>query len=403
MYFSHAKNAPPSLRMGRSCTPLSCNAARVRGAVQLRGGRVMATIEDRRAAQEAKLEELHEKLADAVQQLVSGEDWKRALVFAANFRSRSFNNTLLIWAQHQAAFERGLVPEPVPSHVAGYRQWQDLGRQVQKGQPGYQILAPVTGRFASATPADATSWRRLKKLEKPRPGEAVRSKMVGVRPAYVWDATQTSGDPLPAMPAPRLLTGEAPAGLWEGLAEQIEAAGFALGDAPDASSIHGANGVTSYTDRTVFVRADMDAAARVKTLAHELGHVLLHDPDNADVRLHRGVGEVEAESVALMIGAAHGMDTTGYTIPYVSTWAAQVDGEEPSKVVRATGERVRAMAMKILDQLDTQMTGDGTPPGLERDSPRQGSKAVEHAGASPSTMATAASQQVALADVRGLR
>jgi len=329
----------------------------------------MATIEDRRAAQEAKLEEVHEKLADAVQQLVSGEDWKRALVFAANFRSRSFNNTLLIWAQHQAAFERGLVPEPVPSYVAGYRQWQELGRQVQKGQPGYQILAPVTGRFASATPADATSWRRLKKLEKPRPGEAVRSKMVGVRPAYVWDATQTSGDPLPAMPAPRLLTGEAPAGLWEGLAEQIEAAGFALGDAPDASSIHGANGVTSYTDRTVFVRVDMDAAARVKTLAHELGHVLLHDPDNADVRLHRGIGEVEAESVALMIGAAHGMDTTGYTIPYVTSWAAQVDGKEPAEIVKATGERVRSTALRILDQLDTEQLGNGTPPGLGRETP----------------------------------
>ena len=96
----------------------------------------MATIEDRKAARDAKLDELHEKLTDAVEQLVSGEDWKRALTFAAHFRSRSFNNTLLIWTQHQAAFERGLVPEPTPSYVAGYRQWQGLNRQVQKGQPG---------------------------------------------------------------------------------------------------------------------------------------------------------------------------------------------------------------------------------------------------------------------------
>jgi hypothetical protein len=58
--------------------------------------------------------------------------------------------------------------------------------------------------------------------------------------------------------------------------------------------------------------------------------------------------------------------------------------------------------MKILDQLDTQMTGDGTPPGLDRELTRHTSKAVERTGASPSTMAAAASQQVALADVRGL-
>ena len=88
-----------------------------------------ATKEEARAARDAKLDELHEKLAGAVETLVTGSDWVRALAFAARFRSRSFNNTLLIWAQHEAAFEAGRVPEPVPSHVAGYRQWQQLGRR----------------------------------------------------------------------------------------------------------------------------------------------------------------------------------------------------------------------------------------------------------------------------------
>lgn len=121
----------------------------------------MATGEEVRAARDAKLEELHERLAGAVERLVSGEDWRRALEFAARFRSRSFGNTLLIWAQHQEAFEKSLVPDPEPSYVAGYKQWQTLGRQVAKGQPGYMIFAPVTGRFASSTPQDVESWRRL--------------------------------------------------------------------------------------------------------------------------------------------------------------------------------------------------------------------------------------------------
>lgn len=90
------------------------------------------------------------------------------------------------------------------------------------------------------------------------------------------------------------------------------------------------------------VRSDMVDAARVKTLAHELGHVLMHNPESADVRFHRGIGEVEAESVALMIGAVQGMDTSSYTIPYVSTWAAQVDGKEPAEIIKATGERACA-------------------------------------------------------------
>lgn len=343
----------------------------------------MATSgKDARAAREAKLDALHERLTGAVEQLVSGEDWARALAFAARFRARSFANTILIFTQHQEAHELGLVPDPVPSHVAGYRQWQQLGRQVSKGQPGYQILAPVTGRFASATPQDAESWRRLGKGEKPRAGETVRTKMVGVRPAYVCDASQTTGEPIPEPPAPRLLEGQAPAGLWEGLATQVDTAGFELRLVADASEIFGANGLTDYSSRVVSVRSDMDPAAQVKTLAHELGHVLLHGPDAGEARQHRRIGEVEAESVALMVGAAHGMDTSGYTVPYVSTWAARAEGQDPVEVVKTTGERVRKTALGILEQLDTTQVGNGTPPGLERDTPTR-EPATRQAPAAP--------------------
>lgn len=329
----------------------------------------MATAEEARAARDAKLDALHEKLTDAVEQLVSGEDWRQALEFAARFRARSFNNTLLIWVQHQAAFEQGHVPESIPSHVAGFKQWQTLGRQVAKGQSGYMILAPVTGRFASSTPSVAESWRRLGRFEKSKPGEAVRSRLVGVRPAYVWDVSQTTGDPVPEPPRPHLLEGEAPDGLWEGLAARVEAEGFTVLRVPHEGMIRGANGVTDFGARTVAVRENMDASAQVKTLAHELAHVLLHGPDNLDATQHRGIGEVEAESVALMIGAAHGMDTSSYTIPYVAGWAGNVDGKSPVEVVQATGERVRKTASAILGGLDTVQIGNGDPPGLTRDRP----------------------------------
>ncbi|WP_137802922.1 ArdC-like ssDNA-binding domain-containing protein [Kocuria sp. 2SI] len=342
----------------------------------------MATREDTRAAREEKLEALHERLTGAVEQLVTGEDWARALRFAARFRSRSFNNTLLIFAQHLEAFEQGRVPEPLPSYVAGYRQWEQLGRHVQRGQAGYQIYAPVKARFASSTPSDPESWRRLERGEKPRPGEVVRSKMVSVRPAYVWDVSQTEGTPIPEPPSPTLLEGEAPAGLWEGLAAQVREEGFELVRAPDATSLRGANGVTNFTEHTVSVREDMDPAAQVKTLAHELGHALMHGPENEDAIAHRGIAEVEAESVALMVGAAHGMDTTGYTIPYVATWAARVDGTDPSEVVKATGERVRKTATSILDRLGTTQITDGTPPGLTHESTGRDT-AVDRPGRSP--------------------
>lgn len=341
------------------------------------------TKEDARAARDAKLDELHEKLAGAVETLVTGSDWVRALAFAARFRSRSFNNTLLIWAQHEEAFDAGRVLEPVPSYVAGYRQWQQLGRQVQKGQPGYMIFAPVTGRFASSTPTDSGSWRRLGAREKPKPGETVRTRMVGARPANVWDISQTAGDPIPEPPAPKLLDGEAPAGLWDGLEAQIEALGFKVLRVPDARQIGGADGLTDYTARQVSVRTNVTEANQVATLVHELAHVLMHDPADQEARQHRGIREVEAESVALMIGAAHEMDTSSYTIPYVAGWASSVQDNEPAEVIKTTGERVRKTALAILDQLDTHQAGNGTPPGLRRDNPAQDTLAKEPARVEP--------------------
>jgi hypothetical protein len=337
---------------------------------------IVSSIPGSRAEREAKIAELHERLASAVEQLVTGDAWVAALEFAARFRTRSFNNVLLIHAQHAAAFELGKVPDPVPSYVAGFKQWQALGRRVMPGQHGYAILAPLTARFATPEPTDPSSWRRLAANERPRAGEAVRPRLIGVRAAYVWDVSQTDGRPLPQRPEPQLLHGEAPPGLWEALAALIERAGFTLSTVPDASAIRGANGLTNFAGRTVAVRADLAPAARLKTLAHELAHVRLHDPDSSrklaptpisptvdieDAPQHRGVAEVEAESVALMIGAAHGMDTSIFTVPYVSGWAASVADLTPVEVVQITGERVRRAAGGILDELRTPTIDAGDP------------------------------------------
>ncbi|GAA1628389.1 ArdC-like ssDNA-binding domain-containing protein [Leucobacter chromiireducens] len=329
------------------------------------------TPEEVRAAREAKLDAVREQLNAQVEKLVTGEDWKRALSFAAKFRSRSVNNSWLIFAQHQAAWEAGRVPEPMPTYVAGFRQWAQLGRRVEKGQKGYAILAPVIGKFASKTPANPMSWRRLAPREAPLPGEKVKSEMVGAKVAYVFDISQTTGPDVALPPSPQLLAGEAPAGLREGLIRQVEEAGFTFMPVPHEGMIHGANGITKFDDRQVAVRTNMDDAAQVKTLVHELAHVKMHGPDQVEARQHRGIGEVEAESVALMVGAAHGMDTSAYTIPYVSGWAMAADGKNPIQIVQATAERVRKVSLEILDQLDTVQISDGTPPGLTRDEPER--------------------------------
>ena len=84
---------------------------------------------------EDRLRAAHDQLTQAVEQLVSGEDWAQMLNVAARFHRYSLNNVLLIQLQ---------MPEA--TRVAGYRSWQTLGHQVRRGEHGLTILAPVLRR-----------------------------------------------------------------------------------------------------------------------------------------------------------------------------------------------------------------------------------------------------------------
>jgi len=248
---------------------------------------------------------LHERLAEQVAALRSGQEWRRWLDVARRFHSYSFNNTLLIYAQR-----------PESTAVAGYEAWKTLGRQVDKGERGIQILAPVVRR-AKTDQAAVTSAADRSEPDPARADAAVarpatttpreegassegeRRRVAAYRVTYVWDLSQTSGEPLPTQPRPQLLSGQAPAGLWDSLAGLLADRGFTL----ERGDCGPANGWTDYTTRTVRVRGDVDAAQAVKTLAHETGHVLLHDPAGLgeSTSAHcQGVKEVEAESVAYL-------------------------------------------------------------------------------------------------------
>lgn len=107
----------------------------------------------------------------------------------------------------------------------------------------------------------------------------------------------------------------------------------------------------------------MDEAARTKSLIHELGHMLLHDPTEFEGGPHpsRGLKEVEAESVAFIVADAHGMVTDRYSFPYVAAWA----GQDGAKAVRATASRVASAAHSIIEASTATHRSGGRAPGVE--------------------------------------
>src|SRR5690606_29563249 len=87
-----------------------------------------------------RADELHQQLLDKVTQLRTSEEWLQALTLAARFHDYSLGNWLLLWSQ---AEQRGTTV----TRPAGYRTWQSMGRQVRRGERGYQLLAPITRRI----------------------------------------------------------------------------------------------------------------------------------------------------------------------------------------------------------------------------------------------------------------
>lgn len=283
-----------------------------------------------------QLEDAHARLTAALGSLANADQWQAWLRFAAGFHRYSFNNTLWLMLQSGGT----------ATAVAGYKAWQAKGRQVRAGEKALKVFAPI---FKRVEQADRDGRPILDAAGKPRRVD----QLVGMRLASVFDVTATDGEPLPERPQARLLTGQAPEGLWDALAGMVAEQGFTL----SRGDCDGANGWTRPDTRQVRVRADLDDLAATKTLIHELGHMLAGHGQNGPVD-HRGIQEVEAESVAFMVLQAHGVDASQYTFNYVVGWAqtAATDEHPVEDIVRRTGERVIAIADKILAR--TQPTPD---------------------------------------------
>jgi len=301
--------------------------------------------------QHDNLAELHAVMVDEVRKVLSSDGWRAWLRTAARFHQYSFLNTLLIHAQR-----------PDATHVAGYRVWQSLGRQVDKGQRGIRILAPIVRRIeldqeqqVQAPPPDTPA----------QPGPA--RTVVGFRPAYVWDVTQTSGKPLAAPPPrARAVTGRAPAGLWDALAAQVARAGFGLREHTLPGTM---DGLTDFAARLVTIDPEPDDAHRAVTLAHELAHIRLHDPFAAGTDATptservatgncRGDQEVDAESVAYLVATVHGIDTADYTFDYLAGWASS-KADSIVDVTQRLGTRVVRTAHAILERISATEAADG--------------------------------------------
>ncbi len=228
-------------------------------------------------------EDALDRLMAALEQGQS-ETLKNYLRLMSRFRKYSWGNCLLIYSQR-----------PDATHVAGFHAWLKLQRYVRKGEKGIVILAPMIGRKRSDDELT----------------EDLEVRVFGFRAAYVFDVSQTDGEPLPEFAT---VQGD-PAEYTERLKTFIAAKGITL---EFSDRIAPANGASS--GGKITLRPNLSPAETFSTLVHETGHEMLHRGERRTQTSHT-VRETEAEAVAFVVSSAIGLDVNSASADYIQLHA----------------------------------------------------------------------------------
>lgn len=242
---------------------------------------------------------------EAVQRLRTSEGWHAWLASRRHFHQYTLGNQLLIAMQR-----------PDATRVAGFRAWLKLGYAVRRGQQAIRIWAPIP-------PSRTRVEQWVKAGSNPDEKPCTYFKL-----APVFDREQVQALPAPARPVPldppvREIDGDELAPVLPCLVELARQ----IGSQVVFEAISGQRrGYYVLESRLIAVSQDISPNAQVKTLIHELSHALLRaEPGEGDRALERPEEELVVELVAFTVCGSLGLDTSGYSIPFLASWAERGD------------------------------------------------------------------------------
>ena len=298
---------------------------------------------------EEKVTRAMELLEEGVSSILDSNSFKGYLRFMTAFHRYSPNNSLLIFFQR-----------PDATRVAGYKRWQELGRQVRRNEEGIQIFAPM---FRKQKPEDEEGAEGRGSPSGEGDGrEASENARIlsGFKVVKVFALEQTDhipgAPPLPSAPVPGSV--DSPSGAEEsavvsrlrlGLVQLLGTEGVRV------KAVDLGEGHYGYYDRAkkeIGLRRGLLPVERVSTVCHETVHHLLHQrprgATDGDGALDRRVREIEAEGAAFAVFSYFGLDTAAFSFPYIANFA----GGKSTEVLRAALTNVRAVTSRIIQAVE---------------------------------------------------
>lgn len=144
---------------------------------------------------------------------------------------------------------------------------------------------------------------------------------------------------MPAAPVHKL-EGNDPDDLYT----RLRAVAVSIGFAVEEDYLAGPNGDCNHELHRIRVEVRNELRQQLKTLAHELAHAVLHESRDGLVREQ---AELEAESVAYIVCADLGIDSSAYSFGYLATWTH--GGKDVHRAISESGQRIQKAARLILD------------------------------------------------------
>ena len=288
------------------------------------------------------MQNLFKKIDEGVKAVFESDKYKECLRYMSKFTNYSAGNCILIMLQ-----------KPEASLVAAFGKWKQLGRTVNKGEKGIAILAPMTFRTKEIKeqPVRDSSDQQIYNADGTEKKEQVETEetTVGFKKIYVFDVSQTAGEPIPEY------VHELDKDIEDGHVEAVIAAVRSVtGISVDVEDITGgAKGYYSHSEKRIVIQTGLSGAQVVKTAIHECAHALLHDLDKKlpTANSTRNDKEVQAESVAYIVASRYGLDTSEYSFPYIASWSQGKQLEQPNRFLNEIQEAARI----ICDAVDNEL------------------------------------------------
>lgn len=287
-------------------------------------------------------EELIRNAEEKLLAITTTDDFKHYLKIMASLPKYSLNNLNLIYSQKENA-----------THVMGYKAWQELDRHVNKGAKAIHIVAPIVAKLTK------------EEKEKLKTDEDYGVK--GYRTIPVFDVSDTSGKELKY--ADDFIKSDYTTKETERFSEleikevvKLIESKYHVPISFEKINDENIKGYYFPKDHSITISSELTKTEQLKTLFHEFAHSQLHSKkamEEYPELLSKPHKEAQAESVAFLTMSALNIDTSNYSVGYVSTWARDINLmkqalKEIKTVFDQTFDIATTAKEKVLKQLENQ-------------------------------------------------